>query len=84
VKELMKLVKAEEIPFTIVAKELVVVAITFVVLEATKLASEVVAMTPFTLEIKSPAEVVKVFPVIILVVAITPFTLLVSIFPVAD
>jgi hypothetical protein len=84
VNEFIKLVTADEMPFTIEVKEFVVVEITFVVFEATSPASEVVDITPFTLDIKSPPFVVKLFPVIIELVATTPFTVLVSTFPVAD
>jgi hypothetical protein len=84
VNELIKFVIADEMPLTMLVKEFVVVEITFVVLDATSPASEVVDITPFTFETKSPPFVVKLFPVIIVEVATTPFTVLVNTFPVAD
>ena len=60
------------------------VAKTFVVLEATSPEREVVEMTPLIFETRSPPLVVKLLLVIILEVPTEPPTLLVRVFPIAD
>ena len=70
------------LPFTVEVKELVVVLIVLVVEEATTPDISRLVVTPLTLDVICEPFEDNVFPEITLVVAITPFTLVVKVLPV--
>jgi hypothetical protein len=83
VNEFMIFAKADCIPFTIVEKVLVVVERVLVVVAGISEARLVVDITPFTLDVMIDVEVAndKLFEPMTLLVATTPFTVVVRVLP---